>query len=106
MRLLSQECGAKQPDLLRSTKLRKQIATMSQILNLKDNELDLLARYLGHDIRVHREYYRLPEDTLQVAKISKLLLAMERGGDGLQVGQGLDDIEVQPDEGEVTLKLC
>ena len=100
LRTFSIECGAKQPELLRATKLRKQIATMSQILNLKDNELDLLARYLGHDIRVHREYYRLPEDTLQVAKVSKLLLAMERGGDGLQPGQGLDDITVLPDEGK------
>ena len=73
---------------------------MSQIINLKDNELDLLARFLGHDIRVHREYYRLPDETLQVAKVSKILIAMERGGKGLLPGQQLDDIIINPNEGK------
>lgn len=45
------------------------MATMSKVLNLKDNELDDLADFLGHDIRAHRQYYRLPEGTLQLAKI-------------------------------------
>ena len=99
LREISKECGAKEPELLRSTKLRKQIATMSQVLNLKDNELDVLARFLGHDIRVHREYYRLPDQTLQVAKVTKLLLAMEKGGEGMQLGQRLDDINIHEDEG-------
>lgn len=47
----------------------KHKATLSQILNLKDSELDTLANYLGHDIRTHRQYYRLPEESLQVAKM-------------------------------------
>ena len=51
LRVFSEDCGAKEPKLLRSTKLRKQIATLSQVLNLKDNEMDLLADFLGHDIR-------------------------------------------------------
>ncbi|CAM4558620.1 unnamed protein product [Leuciscus chuanchicus] len=72
-------CGAEDPQNLRSTNLRKQIATISQVMNLKDNELDQLADFLGHDIRVHREYYRLPQSTIQLAKISKLLMAMEKG---------------------------
>ncbi|RXN22575.1 hypothetical protein ROHU_023424 [Labeo rohita] len=37
------------------------MATMSKVLNLKDNEMDDLADFLGHDIRVHQQYYRLPE---------------------------------------------
>ncbi|KAL1246784.1 hypothetical protein QQF64_034846 [Cirrhinus molitorella] len=57
-------CGAEDPQNLRSTNLRKQIATISQVINLKDNELDQLADFLGHDIRVHREYYRLPPSTI------------------------------------------
>lgn len=79
LRTFSKACGAEEPNRLTSTKLRKHIATMSQLLNLKDNELDVLAQFLGHDIRVHREFYRLPEATVQVAKVSKLLLMMERG---------------------------
>ena len=72
--------------------------TMSQILNLQENELDMLARFMGHNLRVHREYYRLPEQSLQVAKISKLLLMMEKGGFGLSAGETLDSLELKDDE--------
>ncbi|XP_026108933.1 uncharacterized protein LOC113081109 [Carassius auratus] len=66
-----------------------------QILNLKNNELDQVADFLGHDIRVHRDYYRLPEATTQLAKISKLLLAMEKGCLPNLQGKSLDDIEIE-----------
>jgi hypothetical protein len=42
---------------------------MAQMLNLKENELDVLAGFLGHDIRIHREFYQLPEDTTQVGAL-------------------------------------
>lgn len=58
MRTLSEKSGAKNPDLLRSTKLRKQLATMSQVMNMQPGELDVVARYLGHSIDVHRQFYR------------------------------------------------
>ncbi|KAK3516025.1 hypothetical protein QTP70_001870 [Hemibagrus guttatus] len=60
-----------------------------------NNELDQVADFLGHDIRVHREYYRLPEATIQLAKISKLLLAMEKGRLPDLQGKSLDDIEIE-----------
>lgn len=90
-------CGAKHPEALTSTKLRKHIATMSQVLNLEENESDQLADFLGHDIRVHRQYYRLPQGTLQLARMSKVLLAMERGTVSQYKGMTLDDIEVDPE---------
>ncbi|ELU18630.1 hypothetical protein CAPTEDRAFT_209185 [Capitella teleta] len=65
---------------------------MSQLVNLQDNELDILARFLGHDVNVHREYYRLPEDHIQVAKVAKLLQASERGQD--ITSMKLSDIEI------------
>ncbi len=74
---LADACGAEDPQNLRSTNLCKQ--TISRVMNLKDNELDQLADFLGHDIRVHREYFRLPQSTIQLATISKLLMAMEKG---------------------------
>ncbi|KAL3971540.1 a disintegrin and metalloproteinase with thrombospondin motifs 2 [Sarotherodon galilaeus] len=98
VRQIAQSCGAKQPEALSSTKLRKHMATMSKILNLKDNEMDNLADFLGHDIRVHREYYRLPEGTLQLAKISKVLMAMERGQLSDFKGRNLDEIIIDPQE--------
>ena len=80
--------------MLTSTKLRKHIATMSQMLALRSHELDLLANFLRHDISVHREFYRLPEQTLQVAKVSKLLNAMERGDTVSLQGRNLDNVDV------------
>ena len=84
--------GAVNPCSLTSTNLRKHIATISQVMNLKDNELDQLANFLGHDIRVHREYYRLPQSTIQLAKISKLLIAMQGGSVKDIQGKSLDQI--------------
>lgn len=96
IRKIAQSCGAKHPEALSSTKLRKHMATMSKVLNLKDNEMDDLADFLGHDIRVHRQYYRLPEGTLQLAKISKVLMAMERGQLSEFKGRNLDEIQIDP----------
>ena len=62
------------PDVIMSTKLQKYIATISQVLSL-----NWLSRHLGHDVRVHREFYRIHESTIEIAKVSKLLLAVDGG---------------------------
>ncbi|XP_053707447.1 uncharacterized protein LOC128750869 [Synchiropus splendidus] len=95
LRVCANLCGAKHPEHLRSTQLRKHVATLSQVLNLKHNELDQVADFLGHDIRVHRDFYRLPVPTTQLAKISKLLLTLEKGTLSKIQGKSLDDIEIQ-----------
>jgi len=56
LRKFSQECGATKPELLTSTKLRKHIASLAQVVSLKEHELDSLATFLGHDIRVHTQF--------------------------------------------------
>ena len=92
---LVEDCdGINNPKALTSTKLRKHIATMSTVLNLKNTELDQLADFLGHNIDVHRKHYRLPEGTLQIAKISKILLALEQGRLGEYQGKNLDEIHI------------
>ncbi|MED6245114.1 hypothetical protein ATANTOWER_031603, partial [Ataeniobius toweri] len=98
LRKYANQCGAKNPEALTSTRLRKQVATLSTVLNLKKNEMDQLATFLGHDIRIHREFYRLPESTLQLAKVSKLLIAMEKGKLSDLQGKGLDDIDIHRDD--------
>ena len=55
---------------LSSTKLRKHVSTLSTVINLRDYDMDILANVLGHEIRVHTQDYRLPEGTLQLAKVS------------------------------------
>ena len=75
--------------------------TISQVVNLQNNEMDILASFLGHDIRVHRQYYRLPEQTLQVAKVAKLLLAVDKGE--IAPGKRLEDFTVGPEDGMLTM---
>ncbi|XP_049332973.1 uncharacterized protein LOC111195432 isoform X3 [Astyanax mexicanus] len=106
LRKFADECGAKHPQALTSTRLRKHIATMSQILNLEENEADQLADFLGHDIRIHRQYYRLPQGTLQLAKMSKVLMAMERGLLSEFKGKSLDEIEIHPEENLLHSEEC
>ena len=105
LRKYAKKCGALCPENLTSTKLRKHIATVSQILNMSKNELDQLANFLGHDVRIHRSFYRLPEDTLQLAKVSKILLALDRGQISEFAGQSLDDITINP-QGETFFKIA
>ena len=59
------------------------------------NELDWPARHLGHDITLHRQYYQLHESTLELAKVSKLLLAIDSGNIVSLVGKCLADINIE-----------
>lgn len=106
LRHYAKTCGAKSPENITSTKLRKQTGTLSQILNLSNAELDQLADFLGHDIRVHRQFYRLPDNTIQLAKISKVLMALEQGRLAEFQGKNLDDIIIGPEGIFLRRKKC
>ncbi|XP_029934175.1 uncharacterized protein LOC115378143 [Myripristis murdjan] len=79
LKRFAEACGAKHPENITSTKLRKQVATVSQVLSLQTHELDQLTNFMGHDIEVHTEFNRLPEETLQMAKMSRLPVALQSG---------------------------
>lgn len=91
---LAKKANLKHPEDIRCTKLRKQIATLSQLLGLTENELEQLATHMGHNIQVHREYYRLPQETLLLAKMSKLLGIAEKGELHKHKGKSLEEIEL------------
>ena len=92
LRKYAEESKASNPELLRSTKLRKHVATLCQLLDLDNQELEQVARFMGHDIRVHCDYYRQTDKTFQVAKIGKLLFAMEHGAGSLK-GKNLKTLD-------------
>lgn len=98
IRRYSKEAGLKNPNSVNSTKLRKQLATLAQVLNLSETSQDILATFQGHNIRVHREFYRLPESALQVAKVSKLLHSINNGTIEKYRGMDFDAINF-PDQG-------
>lgn len=90
----AQLAGCQNVETITSTRLRKHVAIMVQLLNLKEHELDSLAKFMGHDIKVHREYYRLADETVELAKISKILLTMENGDISSLKGKNLDEIDI------------
>jgi hypothetical protein len=75
-----------------STRLRQQLGTHCQVLGLSENSQDILATFMGHDIRVHRNFYRLPDNILQLAKVSKVLHAINTGKMSQLQGQDFDAI--------------
>ncbi|MEQ2233169.1 hypothetical protein ILYODFUR_019194, partial [Ilyodon furcidens] len=99
LRKYAVESKAENPELLRSTKLRKQVATLCQLLDLGEQELEQVARFMGHDIRVHHDFYRQTDKTFQITKISKLLFAMEQGTGSLR-GKNLSTLDLS-DCGEI-----
>lgn len=89
LELFADECGAKKPGYLRSPQVRKQVAIASRIVSFRDYELDQLSAFLGQEITVQGRFCWLSEPTEQSARISKLLLALEKGK--LHEGKSLDD---------------
>ena len=64
------------------------------VIDLGPNqELEWLANHMGHTLPVHRNYYRLQERTLELAKVSKLLLAVDEGRCHNYAGKTLDEIK-------------
>lgn len=94
LRNLAFEANLTKPELVNATKLRKYIATVCQIFDLNENETDWLARHLGHDIRVHREFYRLHDSSVELAKVSRILLAVENGKAHQFKGKKLSEINI------------
>jgi hypothetical protein len=45
------------PETISSNKLRKQIATVMQILNLTKDEAKQFANFMGHTEKTHNEFY-------------------------------------------------
>lgn len=66
---------------------------MSQLLNLTTNDREQLANFMGHDLSIHNEYYRLPDNTLQVSRVSKIFLAMESGKLNELRGKSLEEFD-------------
>lgn len=80
--------------LIASTSLRKYIATVTQVFNLTENEIDWLAWHLGYDARVHTEFYRLHESAAELSKVSQILMAVDRGEVNKYAGKPLSNINV------------
>ncbi|EDO29593.1 predicted protein [Nematostella vectensis] len=93
--VLKEVDGLEAPKKITGTNLRKYIATVSQLGALTQTDMDWLARHLGHDVHVHREFYRLHESTAELAKVSKLLIAVDEGRISHLKGKSLEEISLE-----------
>ncbi|KAJ8050500.1 hypothetical protein HOLleu_03726 [Holothuria leucospilota] len=74
LRQLADEAILEKPTLVHSTKLRKYVATLNQVLDMKNHHNQWLSDNLGHSFQVHQDHYRLPSGILEKAKTAKLLM--------------------------------
>ncbi|KAL1494246.1 hypothetical protein ABEB36_009871 [Hypothenemus hampei] len=87
---LADRSGVTNPTMFTSTRLRKQIATILQVLNVTDNEFEQFANFMGHT----KKLMQIIIDVYQTAKVSKLLLAINSGNAHKYDGKALADIEL------------
>ncbi|CAH0555073.1 unnamed protein product [Brassicogethes aeneus] len=89
-------CGAEHPETITSSRLRKQVATVLQILSLNDVEMEQVATFMGHTKKTHEEFYRLPQEVFQTSKITKLLSTlMKKGIDKHDQGKTIGEIDTE-----------
>jgi hypothetical protein len=86
------------PLAITSRRLRKHLATISQLLSMNDQDIEQLSTFMGHTSGVHKMEYRLPDNVFQTAKVAKMLLMMEGGTTKEFAGKTLNEIEVNLEE--------
>ena len=89
------EGSLRQAKSITSTKLRRYIATVSQTAALSEVDINWLVRHLGHYVHVHHDFYRLHHSTIELAKVSKLLLTVDSGNLEQIIGKNLGDMSVE-----------
>ena len=78
-----------------STRLRKYIATVCQVFDLKEGEMQWLTNHMGHELHIHRDFYRLHESTIEIAKVSRILMAVDSGEARKYKGKSLNEIALK-----------
>lgn len=58
LKKLALSSGVNNVELFTSTRLRKQIATILQVMNFSDQEIEQFATFMGHTRKTHETFYR------------------------------------------------
>lgn len=74
--------------------LRRHIGTMSQTLQLSENEMEWLSLHMGHNLALHLEFYQLHHSTFGLTRVNMLLTLMEKEKAGLLANNRLSDITI------------
>ncbi|KAJ6647774.1 hypothetical protein Bhyg_02997 [Pseudolycoriella hygida] len=95
LRKLSVLCGAKEPETLRGTKMRKHVTSICILMELSESNVSEVAEFMGHHDKVHYQYYRKMPIVREVVKMSQLLRTAQ--GDDAEDDDDISDDEAQDD---------
>lgn len=87
-------CGARDPTTLTGTNMRKHVASMCITMGLNDNLVSEVANFMGHQEKIHRDYYRHNTMEMEVVTLSPLLQTAQGNIDD-------DDSDESSDEDDV-----
>ena len=79
VRSVAMKANLKKPELITSTRIRKELATTLQLLDMNEAELTWVTNHRGHSVNVHRRWYRQEESTMELTKVAKVLSAKDDG---------------------------
>ncbi|XP_033758006.1 uncharacterized protein LOC117340354 [Pecten maximus] len=88
------ECSLKAPAKITSVTLRKYMATLTQVMDLKDGELQWACDHLGHTKAVHLSHYRQMSGFIERVKMANLILVQDMNLAGALKGKQLADQQV------------
>ena len=75
---ISLKASLQNPNLVTSTKIRKHMATVLQLLDMNNAELEWVTEHLGYTADVHKTWYRQEASTIELTKVAKLLIAKDK----------------------------
>ena len=94
------------PDCMTTTKMRKYVATMMQLMDLTQTEIDWVSNHLGHSLNIHKFFYRQHTSAIEMAKVTRLLLQVEEGQAADYSGKTLDEIAVEGIKSVLACTVC
>lgn len=108
MRKYSEKCGARFPDRLCATALRKHIATTCNTLNLREQEVSDVANFMGYHQNIHKTTYRKPVESREILYMSKILEQVQGNDDSSgEKDNGKEDTDHESEEeSENEYDLC
>ena len=87
--------GVEKPETITTTNARKYVATMMQLFDLTNIELDWVSNHLGHSLNIHKFFYRQHTTAIEMGKVARLLLQVEEGQTADYSGKPLELITLE-----------
>lgn len=66
-----------------------------QVVDLSPVETESLSDYMGHSLNIHKNFYRLHDSVIELAKVSRVLMAVDITEIAKYQGQRLEDMNIK-----------